>query len=273
MRRYRMFHAPVMSFFSPGFYKDVGLHWKGTCFPYLLLLLAICWVPTFIQFQLSIADYIQNEAPAIISQIPPIRIINGEAAVDAIQPYKIINHKSGAVIVLIDTTGKTVSLEGTEASALLTKKEVIFRKNDIETRSFSLKKIDYFTLDKERVSGWLAVFQRYGAVVFFCIAVIGSFAFRIVQLLIYGTIGLLFARWCKTSIPYNALLRLSVIAVTPVIIVSTVVAIVGVKIPLHNLLYFVAAMIYLFFGVKAVSQRAKAEDGGGDAPRIQAGTY
>ena len=269
MRRYRIFQAPVMAFFSPSFYRDVGLQWKGTGFSYLLLLLAICWVPTFIQFQLSVSDYVENKAPALTSQIPPIRIIKGEAAVDVIQPYKIIDPDSGTVLALIDTTGKTVSLEETEARALLRRTEVIFKKSDIETRSFNFKSIDHFTLDQQRVSGWLAVFRSYGAVVFFPFAVVGSFAFRIVQVLIYAAIGLLFAKWCKTNLSYQPLLRLSVMAVTPVIIVSTAVGIAGVEIPLRSLLYFIGAMVYLFLGVNAISHQEDAQDREDGSQRVQ----
>jgi hypothetical protein len=260
-----MFQAPVMAFFSPGFYRDVGLHCKGTGFLYLLLLLVICWLPGFISFQLSVAGYLRNKAPALISQIPPIRIIKGEAFVDVTQPYKIIDPDSGVVLALIDTTGNTVSLEGTEARALLTRTEAIFKESDVETRSFSFKKIEHFTVDQERVTGWLTVFRRYGAVAFFALAVIGSFAFRIVQLLIYAAIGLLFAKWCKTSESYLVLLRLSVMAVTPVVIVGTVIGIAGIKIPLQDLLYFIVAMAYLFLGVKAVARKEELQDGIGEA--------
>jgi Protein of unknown function (DUF1189) len=258
MRRYSMFQAPFMAFFSASFYRDVDAHWKGTGFAYLLLLLAICWIPSMIQFHHSVADYVVNKAPALTAQVPLIRIVKGETSVDVPQPYEIKDPESETLLAIIDATGKTVSLEGTEARVLLTKTDVIYRKNDIETRSFSLKEVDNFVLDQQRVSGWLAVFSKYVAVVSFPFAVIGSFAFRIVQLLIYAAIGILFAKWCKTSRPYQTLLRLSVMAVTPVIIVNTVFGMAGVKIPFHGLLSFLAAMAYLYYGIHAVSHQDAA---------------
>jgi len=259
MRQYRMFQAPIMTFFSPSFYRDVGLHWKGTGFAYLLLLLTICWIPPFIQFHLSVADSVENKAPALTAQIPQISIINGEASADVTQPYKIIDPDSGEVLVLINTASDTVLLEGIEARIILMKTEVIFKKNDVETRTFSLKKIEHFKLNQEIVSGWLTMFRSYSAVVFFPFALLGSFAFRIVQILAYAAIGLLFMKWCKTSKPYKTLIRLSVMAVTPVIIVSTVMGIIDVKIPLQGLFFFIAAMALLFLGVKAVSCQEKKQ--------------
>jgi hypothetical protein len=40
-KKYSIFHIPVFSFFSRELYRDVGMHWKGVNFLYLLLLLAI----------------------------------------------------------------------------------------------------------------------------------------------------------------------------------------------------------------------------------------
>ena len=244
-----------MTFFSPNFYRDVGLNWKGTGFAYLLLLLAICWIPTFVQFHYSVGDYVENKTPAITSQIPQISIIKGEASADVTQPYKIIDPDNGKVLVLIDTTSEAVSLEGSGAQSILKKNEVIFKKNDVETRIISLKKIEKFTLNQQKVSGWLTLFRKYCAVVFFPFAVLWSFIFRILQILVYAAIGIVFMKWCKGSESYQTLIRLSVMAVSPVIILSTVIRVTDVRIPLDALLYFLLAMVYLFLGVKAISGR------------------
>ena len=94
MRQYGMFHAPFMSFFSQSFYRDVDMHWKGTGFAYLLLMLTICWIPTIIQFHHSVGDYVENDAPALIEQLPTITIVKGEASVDVAQPYEITDPDS-----------------------------------------------------------------------------------------------------------------------------------------------------------------------------------
>jgi len=214
------------------------------------------------RFQHGVADFIEKKGPALTSQIPPIKIAQGEVSVDVPQPYKIMDLDKGTVLAIIDTTGKTFSLEGTDALVLLTKTELIFKKSDVETRIISLKKTDLFTLDQQRVAGWLRAFKDFGAVALFSGGVIGLFAARIAQLLIYAAIGLLFAKWRKTSQPYPTLLRLSVMAITPVIIVNMIVGMAGVTIPWHGLLNFIAAMVYLSMGVKAVSRPKDADSQG-----------
>jgi hypothetical protein len=57
-------------------------------------------------------------------------------------------------------------------------------------------------------------------------------------------------------------------AITPVILVNTISELARVTIPLDGVLYFIAAMVYLLFGVKAVSDNKEAwdaaETGGAD---------
>ena len=255
MKKYKVIHAPVMSFYSTNFYRDVGFYWKGTGFAYLILLLIICWIPNFIKYQIFISNYIKNKAPIIISQIPEIQIISGETHVDVTQPYKIIDPDSKDVMVVIDTTGQSDSLKKAFARVTLTRTELFLKKNDIETRSFSLKKIGQLFIDQPKVTYWVAAFLKYSAIVFYPFAVIGSFLFRIVQLLIYATIGLLFAKWVETDQSFLTLLRLSVIAITPVIIINTGISVADIKIPMHSLLNFIFAMAYLYMGVKAVSSQ------------------
>jgi len=257
-KRYTPFHAPVMAFFSLGFYRDVGLNWKGTGFAYLFVLLTICWVLVSAQIHFSVVELVETKAPGIAPQIPRITIIKDEASVDVAQPYNIMNPENGKVLALIDTTGKTLSLEGTDARVLMTRTGVRYKKNDGKMTGFEFKGVKHFTLDQQKISAWLRMFRNYGAIVIFFIGILGSFVFRIVQTLLYAAIGLLFARGYKTRPAYQTLLRISVMAITPVIIVNTISEMARVTIPLEGVFYSIAAMVYLLLGVKAVSDQKEA---------------
>jgi len=254
MRRYCIFHIPVMSFFSKSLYRDVAFRWKGTGFAYLLLLLAVCWLFGMVKIQAGLANFVDNEAPAVISQVPTIRITNGEASIDEPQPYPIKDPKSGEILVLIDTTGSINSLDQTEALVLVTKTELIARKSDVETRTFSFAGVENLTLNQQIIEGWLNIAKTFLVAMIYPFVVLGSFMFRIVQALIYAALGILFAKWRKVELPYGALLRLSVTAVTPAIIAKTLLGVGGVHLPFAGLWYFLAAMGYLLFGVTACAQ-------------------
>lgn len=257
MRQYTIFHAPVMSFFSRNFYRDVGLNWNGTGLAYLLLLLTICSVPYIVKIHLEVNNFIKSNAPAIIYQIPSIKIIKGEASTAETETYQIISPDNKKVIAIIDTTGQTTSLEGTDAKVLLTKTDLIYKHSDVETRTFNLKSVDNFSIDLKKIVIWLGMFDNYFAIALFPFMVMGLFMYRALQLLIYGVIGILFAKLCKADITYKTLFRLSVMAVTPAIIVDTIFQAAGITFPMYGLVFFLIAMIYLFVAVKTVSSTDK----------------
>jgi len=253
MKKFSAIHIPPLSFFSKELYSDVALNWRGVNFFYLLLLLAACWIPIMIKLNNSIAQFVDNEAPRIVEQIPKITITNGEASIDESQPYYIKTPDSNSVLAIIDTTGTVKSLDNTGAYLLLTKNALIVRQSDVETRAYSLSQVKNFVLTSDRLMKWLQIFKKVFIIVSYPLALLGSFIFRIIQALIYGAIGLLFASWCKIKLTYDTLIRLSVIAVTPCIIISTILFLANVRLPFAALIYFLIAMVYLLFGVKAAA--------------------
>ncbi len=252
MKKYSMFQAPYLSFFSRAFYQDVGKNWKRVAFGYLLLLLAVLWIPVMITAHAMLSDVITREAPRFVNQIPKITITSGEVSIDKPVPYSIIDPDSGEQILLIDTSGEITSVEQTEALALLTKDKLMIRQQHrSEIRVYDLSSVDAITIDSDMARTIVEAFRRWFAVFAYPFAVLGSYAFRIIQALIYALFGMLFARILKVTLDYPALLRLSVMAVTPVLIIKTIATVFSIALPVPGLLGFAIAMAYLFFGVRA----------------------
>ncbi len=258
MRRYSIFHVPALSFFSKELYIDVGQNWKGVNFLYLLLLLAVCLIPRTINLHRGISNFVNNEAPAIVNQVPEITITDGQVSIKETQPYYIKDPDSDELLAIIDTTGQIESIEDTDAFCLLTGNKVIIKKSKFENRTYDLSNVKAFAVDSERITGWLHIGRKFLAVVLYPFALLSSYVYRIVQVLIYAAIGLLFASFCKTTLSYAALIRLSVVAVTPCIIVGTILGLADTSIPYF--LYLVAALVYLFFAVKSISGIPEVHD-------------
>lgn len=254
MKKFSILHVPLLSFFSGELYRDVGLNWKGVGFGYLFLLLAICTVPRMFKIQRSLSNFIDEQSPPFISQVPEITIEKGEVHVDKPQPCYITVPDSNEIIAIIDTTGQIQSLDNTDAFILLTKTKLISRQNKSESRTYDLVNVQHFVLDQDKITGWLNTIKRILVPFLYPFVLLGSFIFRIIQSLIYAAVGLLFAEWCKTKLSYPALLRLAVTAVTPCIIVRTVLGYASVKLPLASLWFFLTAMGFLFYGIKACFQ-------------------
>lgn len=251
MKKYSILRIPTMSFFSKDLYIDIARNFKGLNFLYLLLLLAICWIPPMIKMHVGVTDFVNNEAPVMIDQIPEITITDGRVSIDQPEPYYISNPDTNEPLAIIDTTGQYTSLEDSNAFCLLTENKLIMRQSNIEKRTYDLSNIKDFTVNSEKVTGWLNIFSKIIVPVSYPFALIGSYIYRIIQALIYASLGLLFASICKTHLSYAALIRLAIAAVTPCIIVATILNLISVSIP--SFLYPAAALAYLFFAVKSIA--------------------
>jgi len=254
MKKYSLFHIPPLSFYSNALCRDVAFNWKGTGFGYLFLLLTLCWLVLIVSVDHQVAQFIDDEATDLISQFPTITVENGQASIEESQPYYITVPESGEIIAIIDTTSSINSMDDVLAPVLLTKTQIMLKKNKIETRTFDLSEISNYVLDKETLTGWAEFAKSYLSTAIYPFALTGSFIYRIMQMLIYAAIGMLFASICKTQLVYTQLLRLSVIAVTPCIIINTIVWSFGIYLPKEGLIYFLFTMVYLFLGVKAAAE-------------------
>jgi len=74
MKNYTIFHPLYLAFFSKSLYQDVGRNWKGIGASYLLLLLALCWLPIAWQAHASLDAFIQREAPGLVKQVPEVKV-------------------------------------------------------------------------------------------------------------------------------------------------------------------------------------------------------
>jgi Protein of unknown function (DUF1189) len=251
MKRYSIFHPIVLSFYSKSLYQDVGKQWRGTGLGYLLLLLAVCWAPEMWKMQVGFTKFTRNEGADLVKQIPAITISKGEVTTNVENPYFIKDPKNGTVLAIIDTTGQYTSLGNTPAKMLLTKDQLITKKNDYETQTYDLKNVKSFYFDQHKAQSWLDLARKWLTVVLYPLVLLFSFLYRAVQALLYALIGMIFAKIMKATLGYMALLRLAIIAVTPAVIVDTIHSLGNVHTPYWSLICFLIAMAYLLFAVKA----------------------
>jgi hypothetical protein len=109
------------------------------------------------------------------------------------------------------------------------------------------------------VNGWVQAFGKYFSVVAYPVALAASFAYRVLQMLLYAAIGMLFVKMLKAPLDYPTVLRLASVSITPVILLSTMQMLTGLHVPAYWLVCFVIAMGYLFFAVKSNAAPAAPE--------------
>ncbi|MHC4085445.1 MAG: DUF1189 family protein [Planctomycetota bacterium] len=200
MKKFSIIHLPVLSFFSKDLYREVGLSWKGICFGYLFLFLAICWIPMIVRINLGFAGFVKNDAPPVVAQVPEITITDGQASIKEPQPYFIREPNSNQILGAIDTTGSIESPSDANAIILLTKTSLIMKRSKLETRTYDLSLVEDRTVTGDDIMKLLHIIKKILLIASYPIALLGSYAFRIIQALIFAAIGLLFASSCKVSL-------------------------------------------------------------------------
>ncbi len=240
-----------MSFFSKSLYRDVARNWSGLGFPYLLALLALCTIPAVMNLHTDLVVFLNNEGREFVQQVPAITISKGKVSIDKPEPYFIRDKKTGDPIMIIDTTGTIRSLHGTSAKALLTKTGLLVKKDKGETATLDLSTIDFFFINRSLLYEYMDSMEEWFAVMIYPLAVLVSFLYHVVEVLVYAAVGLIFTRALHASLGYRALVRLSVISVTPSLVVGVLLLLTDTMLPYWRLISFWVSLVYLLYAVKA----------------------
>ncbi len=254
-RRYAPLQALVLSLFSPAVYRDVALNWRGMGLGYLFLLLALTWVPPMGMLQAEIDEFATDVAPTLLERFPTITITDGQATVDAVQPVVLRDPRNGAVLAVLDTTDETPP--GSEnAYVSLTKSELVVRRPDQhDARVVHLADSPFAnaTIDRARAETALETVQRWFVLsVAYPVCLVGSWIYRTAEAMLYGAVAFRIASWLRRALGWRACLRLGAVALTPVIVLDTVIGIIGTPPPLWPLSYFLLTVGYIYLGVSAV---------------------
>jgi hypothetical protein len=259
MKRYTTIDPLFMSFYSKPLYRDVAANWKKISYVYLLLLLSVCLIPVMFRTHQMVSDYVHAKAPEIVKQIPVITISKGKVSADVKMPYVIKDPDSKAPIAIVDTSGQTTTLKGSDAFVLLTRKSLVVRKDKTETRKFDLSEIDSLTINQSVAYDWVETFLNYFIFVLYPFSLLFSFALRIIQALIFALMGLVLATRLKSGLTFSSFMSLAIVAMTPSIMLDTVYNYVDMAIPSWWLVDFVIALGYFFFALRAVAEERSSE--------------
>ncbi len=252
---YSTVQAVYLSFYSRELYQDIARNWKGLCLPYLFLVLLIFWIPEIMNMHRNIADFIADEGPKYVEQIPVITIAKGEVSIKEAMPYTIYDKKNNTPFAIIDTTGKTTSLDKSPAHVLVTKNALIVKKDEKEVRSLPLSDLADVTITRKLIYSWLEIFNNLIIAVLFPLILLISFGFHIIQVILLSFLGGNFAKYFNVNLDFRALMRLSAVAFTPPLLLEAVHAILDISYPYSSLLSFIIAAGYLYYAVGANSEK------------------
>lgn len=247
--------ALYLSFYSRGLYQDIARNWKGLCLPYLFLVLMIYWIPETMNIHRSLSGFIADEGPTYVEQIPVITLAKGEVEIKEEMPYTIYDRKTNTPFAIIDTTGKTASLDSSTAHVLLTKNMLIVRKDDKEVRSLPLSDVGDMTITRKLIYDWLDIFNNLVAAVLFPLMLLISFAFHVIQMILLSLLGGNIAKSFNVTLDFRALMRLSAVAFTPPLLLEAVHAVLDISYSYSTFVSFILAAGYLYYGIGSNSEK------------------
>jgi hypothetical protein len=218
---YSRFSALVLSLFSAKLYRDVARNWRGTGLLYLLLLLALTWLPPIVRGHASFRRFVREDAPAVIDQTPTVTINKGVLSIAEPEPYFMRDPQSGKAFVYIDTTGAFDQEEEAREAVVLVSRSTIEVRQPNKTEVHDLSKIDSFHMDKRDVARWLDAGSKWFGPVAYVSCLLWSLLTGVLRLLLYALAGMAFASSFNARLDFPALMRLSAVAMTPAMLVDT----------------------------------------------------
>jgi len=254
MKHYSIVQTLYMSFFSRSLYQDVARNWKGFCLTYLLILLALTLAPDMVRLHARVTDFLTEEAPKVVRQVPTITISEGNASIKEPVPYTISAPWSELPFAVIDTSDKPPAIETIKATIVLTKTKLSIREDESDVRSLDLSRIHKLVIDNNMLFRWLDIFKSYFIIAVYFLTVLFALIYYIIQILLCASIGMLFAKMFNVALPAHALIRLSVIAFTPPLVLQTAHTLLEIQFPYGSVITFFLATCYLYFAVGSCSE-------------------
>jgi hypothetical protein len=253
MKKYHIFESLFLSFYSKPFYREVAQAWKGLGLLFLLLVLAICWLPFSYDFHRFLDQFSAEFLPGIVEQMPTMTLSQGKLSIDKPSPYTIKLPGSSSSFIVFDTS-VSGSVSSLPADILLTQDKLTFNNRmwggDGRATIYPLSNLSDGTITraKFREGANQAVFLS--SILMYPMSVIFSFLYRLIQAIFLGFLGLLFAYMFKVKITYKTAVRLAVVALAPMLFITTLIEY-FVPIPFLPLVSLLLAVGYLAYAVHA----------------------
>ncbi|MDX9715638.1 MAG: DUF1189 family protein [Dissulfurispiraceae bacterium] len=250
MKEYSSFHPLYMSFYSPDIYRHTARNGKGFGFVYLVILVAVFLIPKVMSFDRMIAEVISTEAPAIANQTPEITITKGKVSIKESQPYVITKSDGKTPLLVIDTSGNT-TFSNTEALYIVTESKVLVRPQQGGWQHIDLSSLDGVVINKSSIYEFLDWIEDWIFFLIYPFAFVMALGYRLLQAFLCGVVGVAFARSKGYPFAYSSAVRVASFALTPAVVVGSLLVVLNFTIPYWDVISFGAALGYTVFGVRS----------------------
>lgn len=246
--KYSIYQAPLYSFYKKDFYRSVGQDGKGTGFLYLSALFCACWTAIIISCYIHMILIVDSpQVNELVEKLPDMTFRNGVLSINKPSPYEmVIDGKK----IVFDTSGKYKGADEIEGvAALVTDEQISFSDQAwrepanfkrLVTGEYTLKAVDIKPFLKDlslKISGIGFVL---GVPVFFG---------HLFLALVYAGIGMII----NSKAGFETALRMAISAMTPGVLLSSLLAVCWVNFPGQGLLTIPLTVGLLVYGYRALT--------------------
>lgn len=219
------------SIYSPEFYSNIlKKSFKQSIGYFLLLILLLTTIriiflinPLLIETPIQLKKFAQDTINCYPKDLE-IKITNGKTAVNVKEPYFIAscgsNDNQNMVIIDTKTPFSAEKFNEFKVAAWITKDSVVYKRNNLETRSYSFANIKNFKLNREVLNSYQTMFLPYLKFVgpiLVLLAFTGtylSYDFRLIHLLIIAALILVLGKAFKQNLGFGQSYKLGLYAMT-----------------------------------------------------------
>ncbi|HEY9577833.1 MAG TPA: DUF1189 domain-containing protein [Pseudobacillus sp.] len=241
------------SLYSPktiSFFRFQGI---GKTISYIFLLMLISSLPFIIQFSLLATSGLSSFKEVVKEEIPPFTIEHGQLTSPETETKWL---KKGSTDVVFDPTG-TVSADDLankdQAIGLLKEELALSVGGQLQTVSYDLPGMT--AIKKEKVINYIHALQAYSAIilpVLFILYYLFTSCLGFIKVSIFAAIGMLFRKLTGRKLFYRQSWRLAAYAMTPAIILFTLLRLAGITLTSSFLIDWLMTALMLFLAVRFI---------------------
>lgn len=253
IRKIAPWKAVYKCFYSQDIYRDAAHCWRGLGYKYLLAVLFAAWLIAAVHVQLVVREFIVDYLKPVFMQLPTMSVKNGVMKLDgASELVQIKDPRDGHLLVSFDMREEPKAPPADKIGIFVERRRVILHSKD-KQQVYDFKNL------KDTVYDWtyhikiLDGFANWSGVVVVGVFWISSFVLCALQALLYGLAGKLIAVFAKRRLTYAQLVRISVVAMTPALIIDTCQKLLCAGIPVWPLVSVCITVAFLIYGVKVNS--------------------
>lgn len=254
MKQFKSWQAPLFSFYSTQFYRDLAANGKGIGCKYLYCLLligcAVLPIRTFAEWSSSMYATMGD----VVEQMPEVRIEQGTLVIDKDSPWLVSHPVTGDNLIEFDADSDRTRTDN--AMVMVAKHNLFVRYSEDSEYQLPLKDIGTAKLTKNELRQYLNLAIVLWPLAVYLLSVPVNWFKCFLQVLAFSILGIIVAKLINAPVKYTGVLRICTCAVGIGITLDAIGNCFDFQFPLMEMAHWdlvklIAVAVYTLFGVGA----------------------